>query len=149
MQFFRDLLGYLSLPLKSASPPPPCYSSFLNILCIHCFKPLVPTLPTYALNLTSYYTVSVRVVSVYAHTCAYVQYVCACVHVQANISKCVHVCMLVHMPAYGRVYENERERDRDRYRLTERQTETQKESCLLYTSPSPRDRHRSRMPSSA
>ena len=52
---------------------------------------------------------------------------CACVHVQANISKCVHVCVHVYVPAYGRVNENETERDRDRFRLTERQTETEKE----------------------
>ena len=54
--------------------------------------------------------------------------------------------------------ETETERDRqtqretERYKTeTERQTgaETKTETCLLYTSPSPRDDNRSRMPSSA
>ena len=33
--------------------------------------------------------------------------------------------------------------------MTELRSELRKEGCLLYTSPSPRDRTRSRMPSSA
>ena len=45
--------------------------------------------------------------------------------------------------------ERRRERDRQTDRQTDREGEREGEGCLLYTSPSPRDRHRSRMPSSA
>ena len=39
--------------------------------------------------------------------------------------------------------------DADLQRLVDNMIETLHEACLLYTSPSPRDRTRSRMPSSA
>ena len=51
--------------------------------------------------------------------------VCVCVCVCACVRVCVHVCVRVRVCMHACV------------------------RCLLYTSPSPRDRHRSRMPSSA
>ena len=45
--------------------------------------------------------------------------------------------------------EGEREREREREREGERERERERGSCLLYTSPSPRDLDRSRMPSYA
>ena len=47
--------------------------------------------------------------------------------------------------------EKERKTDRqtEAERETDRQREAERETCLLYTSPSPRDRGISRMPSSA
>ena len=43
----------------------------------------------------------------------------------------------------------EKERERERKKKREREREREIESCLLYTSPSPRDATLSRMPSSA
>ena len=45
--------------------------------------------------------------------------------------------------------DRQRQTDRERQRETERDRERQRETCLLYTSPSPRDASKSRMPSSA
>ena len=46
-------------------------------------------------------------------------------------------------------YIKEDEEDRGEYIKEDERSEYLKEDCLLYTSPSPRDRTRSRMPSSA
>ena len=45
--------------------------------------------------------------------------------------------------------QRDRQTERQRHRDRDRETETERQTCLLYTSPSPRDDNRSRMPSSA